>query len=510
MSKRIQSFARRVTRYALLTALAISPVGGVETALAQASGTLTVAVPAEPESLTPRNGCSYASQFVADNVYERLTRRNPDGTIVGWLAESFERVDELTWRFHIRQGIQFTNGEPLTADSVVAGVNYYLNPQVASRCVGDFTTLASAEKVDDYTVDVHTSRPDPIFPVGFGLRFFVMPPQWLESTPDEETATTAIGTGPYMLTEWVRGSRLTLQANPDYWGEPKPSIETISLVPRVEGQVRAAMVQAGEADIAINVTADQAALAPASVPEETTESVLIRLNTQNPVLSDVRVREAIALSIDTATIVEALFPGVSTQLNGQIARPTALGYNPDLQPYPYDPEEARRLVEEAGATGQNLDFTIRNDLLPNVGELAEALQAMIEQSGLSITLVPLEAAPWRDALYARDAGVQRTDMLISAASNIQFDSSRLINNYFGLGLFSHADSEEFAARMAEVGSLSGDERARGYQELWAAIREEYWVVPIFGINYVHGLSARVDWTPRSDGFVYFNTASLRD
>src|SRR5690606_17413304 len=132
-----------------------------------------------------------------------------------------------------------------------------------------------------------------------------------------------------------------------------------------------------------------------------------------PVLSDIRVRKAIALSIDTATIIEALYPGTATPLNGQLARPIAVGYNPDLEPYPYDPEEAARLVKEAGAEGKELGFVIRNDLLPNVGELSEALQAMIEQSGLKIRLLPTDAAPWRELLYARKPGQERSDMLIS-------------------------------------------------------------------------------------------------
>lgn len=473
-------------------------------AAAAEAGVLTVAVPAEPESLTPRNGCSYASQFAADNIYERLTRRQADGSIGGWLAESYEQIDPLTWRFHLRHDVKFTNGEPLTADAIVTGVKYYLDPNIPSRCVGDFVKLASAEKIDDFTVDVKTSTPDPILPAVFGLRFFVVAPEWLSKTPDTETATTAVGTGPYKLIEWAKGQHLTLEANPDYWGVP-PTIKTIQLLPRNEGQVRADMVRTGEADIAINVTEADAKTMAKMVVEPTTEAVLIRLNTQNPILADINVRKAIAMSVDTQTIITALFPGVSSPLNGQIARKSALGFNPDLKDYPYDPAQAAQLVSAAGDTGKSLDFTIRTDLLPNVGELAEALQAQIEQSGLKINLVNLDAAPWREALYARKEGQKRTDMLISSASNVQFDSSRLINNYFGLGLFSHADSADFQAKMDKVGASTGEDRVKGYQALWQEIHDNYWVIPIFGSDFIHGVSDRVEWTPRADGFIDFAT-----
>lgn len=494
-----------------LRGLLLASLAGLATpAVAAEPGVLTVAVPAEPESLIPRNGCSYASQFVMDNVYERLTRRQPDGTIVGWLADSFEQTDPLTWRFHLKQGVTFSNGEPFTADAIVTLVDYFLDPNIPSRCIGDFVTLAGAVKIDDHTVDVKTSKPDPILPISFGRRFFIVAPQWLTGASDDEAAVTVVGTGPYMLTDWTKGISLTLERNPTYWGET-PTIETIRLLPRVEGQVRADMVRTGEADIAINLTNDAAASMPKSVVEPTTESILVRLNTQNPVLADINVRKALALSVDTATIIDALFPGTSSALNGQVARQTALGYNPDLTDYPYDPAQAAQLIEAAGAAGQELSFTIRTDLLPNVGELAEALQAMMEQSGLKISLVNLDAAPWRDALYARKEGQERTELFISGASNIQFDSSRLINNYFGLGQFSHADSEEFQAKMDEVGAMSGDERIAGYRALWQEIHDNYWVIPLFGIDFVHGVSERVDWQPRDDGyFDFLSTAKLVD
>lgn len=469
---------------------------------------VTMAVPAEPESLTPRNGCSYASQFVTDNVYERLMRRGDDGALEGWLAESAERVDDLTWRFKLREGVSFSNGEPLNAQSVVASVNYYVDPAITSRCLGDFVNLASAEAVDEYTVDVKTSQPDGIFNIAFGLRFFVMPQGWISETDDLGTATTAIGTGPYVLTEWNKGQRLVLEANPNYWGEA-PSVERVVLLPRTEGAVRAAMVQAGEADIAINLTPEQAANLPQQLGEETTESILVRLNTKHPVLSDVRVRKAITLSLDTPLLVEALYPGVASVLQGQVARPSALGFNPDLAPYPHDLDEAKRLVEEAGATGKELTFSIRSDLLSNVSELAEAMQAMIEETGLVINLEMLEAAPWRDALYARKEGQQRTDMLISGASNHQFDSSRLINNYFGVGNFSHSDNEDFAAKSVVAAGLSGEERASAYRALWAEAHDQYWIVPVFGVDYLHGARESVAWEPRDDGFIYFNEIGLK-
>ena len=456
----------------------------------------------------PRFGARYEPNSVTANLYERLTRRDADGKVVGWLAESYEQVDDLTWRFKLRPGIAFSNGEPLNADAVVETIGYYFNPDKASRCRGDYATIASATKVDDMTVDIKTATLDPTI-LSRLLKLYIIAPKWLAATPDEEAAVTAVGTGPYTLAEFVKGDHITLKANPAYWGEPKPAIDEVRIVVRGEAAVRASMVAAGEADIAVNISREQAAPLPASVTEHTTESVFMRLNTQNPVLSDIKVREAIADSIDTGAIMEALYPGVSSSLQGQIVRPTALGQNPDLQPYAYDPAKAKALVDGAGAAGKELKLIVRTDLIPNVMELAEAIQGMIQETGLRIALVPMEAAPWRDLLFANKEGQERTDLIIISASNIQFDSSRVMNFYLGTGQFSHADSKDFQAKMDAAAVLSGDARVAAYRALWKEARDNYWVVPIFGIDYIHGLSARIDWTPRDDGFVYFNTVTLK-
>jgi len=507
MNKR--QFTTRLTTRAFVAFCALSAAlaATLVPAHAQATGAITVVVGAEPNTLLPRDGCSYSANFVTDNIYERLTRRQSDGSVVGWLAESFTQLDDLTWRFKLRRGISFSNDEPFNADAVVATLKYYMDPTKASRCYGDYNTVKVVEKVDEFTVDLKTAALDPTIPSRL-LKLYIIAPKWLTSTADQVASVTAVGTGPYTLVEWVKGRHVTLQANRNYWGDPKPSIATVRIVAREEAAVRAAMAQAGEAEIAINISQDQAARLPKSVREHTTESVFIRLNTQHPILKDIRVRKAIALSIDNAAIMKALYPGVSSPLNGHIVRPSALGYDPRLTPYPYDPREAARLVREAGATGRNLKLIVRTDQLANVSEMAEALQGMIEATGLKVTLVPMEAAPWRDLLFANRPGQERTDLNIIAASNIQFDSSRVINFYFGLGQFSHADSAEFQAKIEKAAALGGSARVAAYQALWREIYDNYWVVPTFGIDFIHGLARGVQWTPRDDGFVYFNTVTL--
>ena len=186
----------------------------------QAKGQLIVAVEGEPENgLMPKMACSLITDFTSRNIYESLTAIDNDGKIVGVLAESWQQTGPTTWRFKLRQGVKFHNGEPMNADAVVATVDHELNPQnTPGRCNGDYSTLAfPATKVDEYTVDLTTSAPDPILPNKL-IKFKIAPTQWLKSTSEDQMGITAVGTGPYSLAEWQRGSQILLKANPDYWG----------------------------------------------------------------------------------------------------------------------------------------------------------------------------------------------------------------------------------------------------------------------------------------------------
>jgi peptide/nickel transport system substrate-binding protein len=480
----------------------------------QAKGQLIVAVEGEPENgLMPKMACSLITDFTSRNIYESLTAIDNDGKIVGVLAESWQQTGPTTWRFKLRQGVKFHNGEPFNADAVVATVDHELNPQnTPGRCNGDYSTLAfPATKVDEYTVDLTTSAPDPILPNKL-IKFKIAPTQWLKSTSEDQMGITAIGTGPYSLAEWQRGSQILLKANPDYWGSHKPSIAEVKIIPRKEASVRASMVQAGEAHLAFSIPPEQAKQMPKSVVEKTTEMVGIRLNTEHPTLKDIRVRQAIAYSIDTNALMEAFYPGFATPANGQMVRQASFGSNPNLKPYPVDPAKAKQLVQEAGAVGAPLELIIREANFAKITELGEAITNSVSAAtGLKMTPRNMEASQWRESLFAVKPGEKRSDTFMTAASNPTFDSSRVLDAYYGCkGRFSHFCDEAFTQKMDQASAASGEERRKLYQELWQTAYDNYWVLPLLGLDYVHGSSAKVVWTPRIDNNWLFVEMQLQD
>jgi peptide/nickel transport system substrate-binding protein len=289
-------------------------------------------------------------------------------------------------------------------------------------------------------------------------------------------ATTAVGTGAYTLVEWQRGSHILLRANPNYWGNPKPKINEIKIVPRKEAGVRAAMVQAGEAQIAFSIPPEAVKSAPKSVVEKTTEMVGIRLNTEHMVRSNV------------------------------------VGFNSTLKPYALDQARAKQLVQEAGVVGTPLELVVREANFARITELGEAIGGSVSSAtGLKLTPRIMEAGQWRESLFAVKPGEKRSDLLLVAVSNPTFDSLRVMDAYYHCaGRFSHACDEAFTQKFKQAATMSGGDRDKAFQELWKTAYDEYWFIPLFGLDFVHGTSAKLKWTPRPDGNWFFAEMELQD
>jgi peptide/nickel transport system substrate-binding protein len=492
---------------------AASPAAaGAASAPVQARGQLVLVNESEPENLIPKDACTNISFMVTDNIYDSLTGRDyssGQGKLVGKLAESWAKQNDTTWRFKLRQGITYTNGEPFTADAVVAAVKHMANPAAPGQCLAEFGTLSDAQKVDDFTVDVISKEPDPILPVRM-LRLPIPAPKWLTSSGQDVLATTAVGSGPYMITEWQRGIQIVLKVNPNYWGSPKPTIAEVKMLGRKEPTVRSNMLQAGEVQLAYLVPPEQRDRLPKTIIESTPEVVGFRLNAEHAVLKDVRVRQAIAESIDIKTISDTLYPGYSEPLNGQLTRKGSVGYNPDLKPYPYNPANARKLAQEAGAVDAQLELVNRPGFFVKADELGEVVaNQILTNAGIKVSLRNMEAAQWRDSLYRVKPGEPRNDMIMTSVSNQVLDSSRVMDSYYRCdSRFATFCDEQFNRQLIAAGHLLDDARDKAFRDLWTYAYDKYWYIPLVGIDYVHGGSAKLKWTPRTDGLVLYTEMSL--
>ncbi len=478
----------------------------------QASGQIVIVNESQPDTIVPKDGYSHLSFLVLDNVYDHLTARDYSsgvGKLVPQLAESWTRVEPHTWRFKLRQDVKFTNGEVFNADAVVAAIADMTDPQTPGKAATEYGTLQSAKKVDDFTADITTKDPDPILPERL-VHFPIPAPNWLKTANLETASTQAVGSGPYLLAEYQKGSHLLLKANENYWGPNKPRIAEIKLIARNEQTVRTSMLQAGEADLAFHIAHEQAQQAPRTIIEQTQETPMFRINHEHPVLQDVRVRQAIVYAIDTQGMIDSLFPGgIAVPVNGQIVRQGSVGWNPDLKPYPYNPTEAKRLLQEAGAVGTPVEYIDRLGYFPRSNEVSELIVNQLNQVGFKATMRRLEAAQATEAFRSVKPDQKRTDLHLTSVSNPVLDSSRAFDVYYACGGRNHIGCDpEFDRRYAEARALMGDARDKAFQGLWEYTYDKYMYMPLFGLNWVHGASTRLQWTPRLDAVVLFTEMAL--
>jgi peptide/nickel transport system substrate-binding protein len=337
-------------------------------------------------------------------------------------------------------------------------------------------------------------------------------PKWLSGTPKDGGITEAIGSGPYKLVEYVRASHFLLQANPDYAGPKKPTINEINIVFRNEAVVRAGMLKAGEVQLATLLTPEAAKEMPSSMIELTGESVGIKINHEHPVLKDLRVRQAINMAFDRKSMIDALYGEVAEPLHGMLGRKSSFGWNPNVQDYPYDPAKAKQLIQEAGAVGQSITLIGRNGVIPRVDEVTELFANQVNQTGLKVTVQSMEVSQWRTANRQVKSGEPRPDILFIVSSDPVLDSSRTFIAYFMCGgIMSLWCDQEWTAKLNNVMGLSGEPRSKGLQELWATARDQNVVIPLFGLNFVHGMTPKLHWgEPRRDLLRIFSEWTLDD
>src|SRR5918997_3645924 len=313
-------------------------------AQAEPAGQITISLSAEPSTLENWNAYSLDGHPVLRNIFEALLNRDPaTNELVGELATAWEWTDDRTIRFTLREGVTFHDGSPFNAEVAADGLNFTWSAENAFDIIQFMGPQISATAVDEMTVDVSTEEPDPILPAR--LYFSPLPNMTQVAERPDSLRNEAIGTGPYQLVEWARGDHISLTAYPDWWGNTDPeaafgsqSIKDVQYVWRPESTVRAAQVTAGEAQIARFLAPEDCATTPVCLESPSVETVFLRLDTMHPVMSDIRIREAIGLAVDKERLVEQIFGGgeVATQL----VSPAAVGYNEELTALPYDMERA--------------------------------------------------------------------------------------------------------------------------------------------------------------------------
>jgi peptide/nickel transport system substrate-binding protein len=500
---------------ALLVAACVAPVEtGAADMMDDEMKVLTVAVAQEPTHLEATLAAAETNCNGCLNVVETLVTRNfSTGEIIPLLATEWERIDDNTIQFQLRQGVTFHDGSPLNGEAVATSINYMWEADLVNTLTGFVGGVLSAEAVDEYSVNVSAADPDPIL---LEKMYFVAitSAKQIQEEPDTYS-TNLIGTGPYMLDEWNRGESITYVVNPDWWGHDNPdaaggsvSFDRLTWRFLPEDTVRAAAAQAGEVHIAQFVTPDQCNAAMgdenlrcASVAS--VETMFARMGNKG-LFEDIRVRRALNLAIDKEQIVNTLLGGAAT-ITGQIVNATATGHNPNLEPYPYDADAARALLEAAAADGVDVgeEFTLasRQGLHAGHVEVLQAVAAMLSDVGLNPTVAVMPPDTFNPAFSNNWADLvgQPHWVAIHLHGNEILDVWYSYANYFVCGgAVSLYCNDDMDALVGEGGALSGEARDMKLQEAGQFAYDDVAYGLIAHMDLAYLVSEDLNWSVKLD------------
>jgi peptide/nickel transport system substrate-binding protein len=356
-------------------------VGSSTPALAAVDNTLVVGTEAEVQSMDPLQNWMGYSGAVSLLLYDTLVAYGAHGKLLPSLATSWENVDDLTWRFHLRRGVKFHNGYPFTAADAKFSLDRIFDPEEKCRYRSRYDSWEEVIVEDDYTLVVKTKRPDPA--VAGWIAFFgnIVSKKWVEENGFEKLQKHAMGTGPFKFVSWKRKDRLTLVANEDHFNKV-PKVKNLVIRPIPEVASRVAELEADGVQVITKVPMfiiPQLEKNPDTSPL-VLDGVLVNFMLMDtelvPEFKDKRVRQAINYAVDKETIIKGLMQGMGNPV-GFGAPSNFPGIDPDLGPYPYDPEKAKSLLKEAGyADGFDLNvFSPSHRYIMD----KEATQAIAEQ-----------------------------------------------------------------------------------------------------------------------------------
>jgi peptide/nickel transport system substrate-binding protein len=395
-----------LTHTASLAALATLPAG----ALAQRSkDSIVLAMTLEPSpGLDPTGGAaSSIAEITLYNIYETLTKINPDGSVTPLLAESWEVSPDLTtYTFKLKRGVKFHNGEPFNAQAVKfsfdrAGAEKSTNKD--KRTFAALTTRA----VDEHTVVILTKEIDPDFPFLMGQATSVI----VEPKSADSNMTKPVGTGPYTLENWVKGSSISLRKWPGYRnaGAVKINRATFRFIPDPAAQVAAML--AGDVDAFPRITPRSVAQFKGNprfqvVVSGSRAKTILAINNKKKPFDDPRVRRAINMAIDRKAVIQGAGDGYGVPI-GSYYPPSAPGYVDFTSANAYNPDRARALLREAGVTGP-LEVTITLPPPPYARQGGEVIASQLSKVGITSKLQNVEWAQWLSNVY----GNKNYDMTI--------------------------------------------------------------------------------------------------
>ena len=519
-------------------------VSMVAFAVAPASAqTLRYANQGDLKSLDPYTLNESTTHAHLGHVYQGLTARDKDLKIIPALAESWELLEPIHWRFHLRKGVKFHNGDPFTADDVVFSADRVRKKgsNMQTRLAADVKVV----KVDDYTVDFILTSPNPILHSAWDV-WYIMDKKWAEENnvvdPTPAAATTPSyaslhenGTGPFTIESHQPGVKTVFKANPNYWGKVESNLKEIVFTPIASDATRVAALLSGEVDVIEPVPIQDIARVDSSPnaqvlkgPELRTifigfdemrdELLYSNIKGKNP-FKDVRVREAFYKAIDIELIKTRVMRGLATPSALMIA-PELFAPFKDFTRPKLDPDGAKKLLAEAGyPDGFEVTMDCPNDRYVNDAAICQAVVGMLARIGVKINLLAQPKAQYF-AKVLKPGGYQTSFFMLGWTPSTM-DSHNVLYDIMGcrddakssrgeanLGGYCNKEFDAIADKvLVETDAAKRDQLIKQAFEI--AIKD-YAYIPLHQQALAWGVSNKVKLTQRPDNQVLLYWATKQE
>ncbi len=509
--------AHRLARSAaVLLVAALTALGS-----AQQGGRAVVSFQVDVSTLDPAIGYDWQNWSIIKSLFDGLMDYEPGTTdLKPHLAESYTVSDDgLTYTFTLRDGVVFHNGRELVADDVKYSLERVLDPATQSPGQGFYLSIAGAQEfidgaadevtgirvIDDRTIEFTTSEPDASFLHKLGLNFAHVVPREAVEAAGGDFGHQPVGTGGFMLEEWVLGQRLVLVRNPDYFEEGLPYLDELVFEIGVDPNVAFLRLQRGEVDILgdgipsaryTEVLADPD-LSQLVATGEQMQTGYVTINVEMEPFDDVRVRQALNMAINKDRIVRIL-NNRAVPAN-QVLPPLFESYASDYEGYPYDPEAARQLLADAGYPDGFDTVLYAYNVAPN-DRIAQAIQADLAEIGINAELRTQAQSTVIEAGGAGEAPLLWSGGMAWIAdypdpNNFYWPILACASNIAGGWNWARYCNEDIEARAATADTLASadqhEQRVEEWRQIFVDIMADAPWIPIFNELQVSMHSSRV-------------------
>lgn len=462
------------------------------------------------QGLDPHDHVSTPDGNILMQAYENLVFRNQQGKIVPELATEWKRIQDGRMRFQIRDNVKFHNGDPLTPEDVAFSINRITQNSVGLTSPQQSTLepITGAEVVDgERAVDVVSDGYNPVV-LNLLSSFFgqVMSKSWIQERSKAEINKNINGTGPFKLDSYTQDVNVVYSRYDDYWKGPA-AISDVTFAAASESSTRVNQLLERETDIAVGVPPQAVPRLESSQnatvkPSRSTRVIFAAMRYDIEPFTSKKFRQAMNYAIDIKSVVESILSEFANPL-GQPTIPEAFGHNPNVSPYPYDPDKARRLVEQSGFSGTEITLhipvgrylkalgvaqAVANQIgkLPNVSCSVKQRQfsPLVEEvaSGDITTSPPFYLIGWANEMF--DASVAIEPVLTSDGVSTSYKNSQIDN------LMQKAANEQNRQR-----------RKRYYQKANKILHDRAPWLYLYQQYSIYGANSDLTWDPRADEFM---------